>query len=87
MGIGKYLSQTGERSSLRLNMLLATVVFLPSVLAIAFNIVWVTIKCGRDPSWEAISLFVAACAAYFGAIWLGKKVNKDAEETPKPPAQ
>jgi hypothetical protein len=86
MGLGKYLSENGERSSLRLNMLMATVVFLPSVLAIAFNIVWKTVH-GTEPLWSEISLFVAACAAYMGAIWWGKKANKDSEEVqPDKPA-
>jgi len=81
MAIGKYLSEGGERSSLRLNLLLATIAFIPAVLAIAFNIIWVTIK-GQNPSWEAISLFVVACAGYFYQLWYAKKINKEAEGKP-----
>ena len=82
MGLGKYLSENGERSSLRLNMLLSTVVFLPTILSIAFNIIWKTVH-NSEPMWSEISLFVAACAAYLGSIWFGKKANKDSEK-PQP---
>lgn len=78
MSLGKYFSQGSERSSLRLNMFVATIAFVPSILSIAFNIIWKTVK-DKEPNWAEVSLFVAASAAYFTAIWLSKKVNKDSE--------
>ena len=59
-------------------MLIATVSFVPSILAVAFNIIWKTVN-DKEPSWAEIALFVTTGAAYFTAIWLSKKVNKDAE--------
>ena len=78
MSLGKYFGSDTGHSSLRLNMFIATIAFVPSVLAIAFNIVWKTVN-DQEPSWAEVSLFVTTAAAYFAAIWLSKKVNKDAE--------
>lgn len=87
MNIGKYLSPGTERSSLRLNMFIATIAFVPSILSVAFYIIWQTVH-DVEPSWADISLFVTTCAAYLTAIWLSKKANKEAEnKEPKPPVQ
>jgi hypothetical protein len=84
MSLGKYFTESPDFSSLRLNMFMATVAFLPVPLTVAFYIVWQTVH-GSDPSWSSVSLFVASIAAYFTALWYGKKINKDAENKETPP--
>jgi len=78
MSLGKYFSSSTEHSSLRLNMFIATISFVPAILSVAFNIIWKTVH-NVEPSWAEVSLFVTTGAAYFTAIWLSKKANKEAE--------
>ncbi len=78
MGLGKYLSESGERSSLRLNQFLATVGVIPVLLAIAFYIIWYAFHF-KDIEWSAIALFLTACAGFFYQLWWGKAQNKKLE--------
>ncbi len=94
-----FLKSNSPDSSLRVNMLLITVPVSAILWMVAFHIFYLTIVpeqvtvmghsdikyIYRELPWLALSGFVGAIITTLVTLWVGKKINKEAEnETPKP---
>jgi hypothetical protein len=74
----KALNTNSPVSSLRLNMLMVTIGTLPTLLAVAFYVIWKTVH-DKEPDFAAISLFIVALGGFFAQLWYFKNQNKKTE--------
>lgn len=82
MVLSDYLSKGSPESSMRLNMLITVLNYVPVGLALAFYIIW---KCVYDKTieWMQLSAMVTAMTAFYGMLFGMKALNKSQETKEK----